>query len=195
LAAVDTFFKSWFDWKGRVNEKLGLAFGLNYTALSQWATESLGRRHAAGGVFEFLGAWTLVGRETKNAGVLVYKIENRHRLGTDIAPLLLGFEAGSILPTTAKFSDFGWGVTNLYWQQRFLDGRGVFSVGVLDPTDYLDVYAAINPLTSFINFQFSTNPTIPVPDQVLGVAVGAMVSEHIYFIAGLADANGNPTRA
>jgi porin len=195
LPGFDRFLKPWFDWKGRVNEKLGLAFGLNYTALSQWASESLGEDHAAGGIFEFLGTWTLVGRETKNPGVLVFKIENRHRLGTDIAPLTLGFEAGSILPTTVKFNGFGWGVTNFFWQQRFLGGRAVFTVGVLDPTDYLDVYAAINPLTGFINFQFSTNPTIPVPDQGLGMAVGAMVSEHIYFIAGLTDANGDPTRA
>jgi porin len=195
LAAFDRFFQPWFDWKGRVHEKLGLAFGLNYTALSQWASESLGEDHAAGGIFELLGTWTLVGRETKNPGTLVFKVENRHRLGTDIAPLVLGFEAGSILPTTVKFNDFGWGVTNFFWQQRFLGGRGAFTVGVLDPTDYLDVYGAINPMTGFINFQFSTNPTIPVPDQGLGAAVSAMVSEHVYFILGLADANGNPREA
>ena len=193
--AFDRPFQKWFDWQARVREETGLAFGLNYTALSQWASESPAQDQAAGGIFEFLGTWTLINRGGRNTGSLVFKIEHRHKLGTDISPLLLGFVVGSALPTVVKFNDFGWGVTNFYWQQRFVGGRAVLMVGVLDPTDDLDVYAAINPLTSFVNFQFSTNPTIPVPDQGLGIAFGMMVTENIYFIAGLADANGNATRA
>jgi porin len=191
----DTFLQPWFDWKAKLKENYGLDFGLNYNAIGQVVSESPGDDFAAGGIFEFLGTWTPVGRGTPNAGSLIWKIEHRHRLGTDLSPLLLGFVAGSALPTTVKFNDFGWGVTNFYWQQRFWGGKAVVNFGVLDPTDYLDIYAAINPLTSFINFQFSTNPTIPVPDQGLGIAAGAMVTNNIFFIAGLADANGDATKA
>ncbi|NIQ95360.1 MAG: hypothetical protein GWN87_15030, partial [Desulfuromonadales bacterium] len=57
-------------------------------------------------------------REGPFAGSLVYKVENRHRLSSEIAPQNLGFASGyQGIPGTA-FSDYdGWGVTNLFWQQ------------------------------------------------------------------------------
>ena len=131
----------------------------------------------------------------KNHGNLVFKLEHRHRLGTDLSPFDLGFEAGSIVPIAVKFNDFGWGVTNLYWQQRLLQGRMTIVAGKVDVTDYMDVYGLINPLTSFHNFSFSTNPTIAIPDQGLGAAVGGAISDHWYGVASLVDANGSPTRS
>jgi len=192
---VDRALKPWFDMKGRVRERIGLQFGFNYTALGQWVTDSPGADSAIGGVLEILATWTLVGRESKNHGNLVFKLENRHRLGTDLSPFDLGFEAGSTLPIAVKFNDFGWGVTNLFWQQRLLKGRMTIVAGKVDVTDYMDVYGLINPLTSFHNFAFSTNPTIAVPDQGLGAAVGGALSDHWYAVASLVDANGSPTES
>ena len=115
-------------------------------------------------------------------------------MGSAITPFDLGFEAGSILPTGTFFNEFDFGVTNLYWKQYACEGDVVFAVGSIDVTDFIDVYALINPLTHFINLAFSTNPTIAVPNQGLGAAVGAMLTKHIYIQGGLADANGQPTR-
>lgn len=72
--------------------------------------------------------------------MLVFKGENRHRIATDITPFALGFEAGSILPTGTFFSEFGFGVTNLYWKQYFFDRRLAVAVGRIDVTDFVDVY-------------------------------------------------------
>ena len=187
--------KPYFGFKDRLNKQLGLTFGVDYTALYQGATKSLGEDQAASGIFRFFGTWTLLGRNSGNTGSIVYKVENRHRLGTDIAPQDLGFAIGYAGLTAGPFTDFGWGVTNLYWQQRFKDGRVSFIAGVVDATDYVDIYGLVNPWTAFSNLAFSTDPTIPVPNQGLGAAFGAMPVESLYVVAGFADANGDATEA
>ncbi|UCH23201.1 MAG: carbohydrate porin [Deltaproteobacteria bacterium] len=190
---IDQALEPWFDWKGRLNKDYGLQFGFDYTALYQGVTDSPGEDSAAGGIFRFFGNWTLVGHGGDNSGSIVFKLENRHRLGTDVAPQDLGFEAGYLgIPGTA-FSDYRWGVTNLYWQQRFREGEFNFIAGVVDVTDYIDIYGLTNPWTQFQNLVFLTNPTIPAPNQGLGAAFGAMTTDNIYVVGGLADANGDPT--
>jgi porin len=184
----------YFDWKGRINQQHGLAFGSDYTVLYQGASGGLdGEDDAAGGILRLFGTWTVFGRDSGNTGSLVYKVENRHKIGTDIPPQDLGFAIGYAGLTAAPFADYGWGLTNLYWQQRFKQGRISFVAGVVDATDYIDVYGLINPWTGFSNLAFSTNPAIPVPNQGLGAAVGAMITDRLYIIGGLADANGEPT--
>ena len=192
---IDRALKPWFEFKERVNQDIGLKFGLDYSILYQGLTDSLGEDQAAGGVFRVFGNWTLLGRNSSSPGSLVFKGENRHRIGTDIAPQNLGFEAGYVGLTGTLFSDFDWGVTNLFWQQRFRDGKINFIVGTLDPTDYVDIYGLTNPLTHFQNLTFLTNPSIAAPNQGLGIAGGAMISDNFYITASLSDANGDPTEA
>ncbi len=188
-------FEPWYAFKERLNENRGLQFNIDESMFYQTATDSLGEQEAASGIVRFYGQWELYGRGSENPGLLVFKGENRHRMGSNIAPFDLGFEAGSILPTGTFFSEFGFGVTNLYWKQYACEGDVVFAVGTIDVTDFIDVYAMINPLTHFINLAFSTNPTIAVPNQGLGAAAGAMLTEHVYAQGGFADANGQPTVA
>lgn len=87
----------------------------------------------------------------------------------------------------------GWLLTNFYWDQRFFANRIGFVLGILDATDYVDVYGLINPWTDFVNLVFANNPTIPAPNQGLGVAARGNITENFYVLAGLADSNGDPT--
>lgn len=68
-----------------------------------------------------------------------------------------------------------------------------FVAGVLDTTDYVDVYGLVNPWTDFSNLAFSTDPTIPAPNQGLGAAIAVMATDNLYVLGGIADANGDPT--
>jgi len=120
-------------------------------------------------------------------------VENRQRLGTDIAPQGLASEIGYAGLTAVTFSNIGWALTNLYWSQHLMNNRLAFVGGIVDVTDYLDVYGLVNPWTDFNNYAFTTNPTIPAPDQGLGAAVRFSTAENIYIVAGMADANGDPT--
>jgi len=190
---LDSFFKPYFDSKTRVNKDMGLAYGFDYTAMYQSANESLGEESAGGGIFRAFGSWTVAGRETGNTGSIVYKVENRHKFGTDIPPKDLGFEIGYVGFTAPIYADYEWGLTNLYWQQKLAESKFNIIAGVVDATDYLDIYGLINPWTSFSNLAFLTDPTIPAPNQGLGAAFGWMVSDNIYIVGGLADTNGDPS--
>ena len=191
--ALQDYFDPWYRFKERVNDDIGLQFDIDESMFYQVATASNGESDAASGLVRFYGQWELLNRGSENPGMLVFKAENRHKMGSFLTPFELGFEAGSILPTGTFFSEFNFGVTNFYWKQYFFDRNLAFAVGRIDVTDFVDVYAMMNPLTHFINLAFSTNPTIAVPNQGLGVAAGGMLTNQLYMQGGFADANGQPT--
>jgi len=165
MPRLQNFFEPWNNFKTRVNDRYGLQFNIDESILYQSVTDSLGETDAASGLVRVYGQWEPFRCHCGNKGLLVFKAEDRHRIGSRITPFDLGFEAGSILPTGTFFSEFSFSVTNLFWKQYFLDDRWAVAVGRIDVTDFIDVYAMINPLTHFINLAFSTNPTIAVPNQ------------------------------
>ena len=185
----------WYEFKERINKDRGLQFNIDESMFYQAATESLGESDAASGLVRIYGQWEPFRKRCENPGLLVFKVENRHKMGTAITPFDLGFEAGSIVPTGTFFNEFPFGVTNLHWKQYLFDKRLAFVIGKIDVTDYIDPYAMMNPLTHFINLSFSTNPTIAVPNQGLGFAAGGMLTDRIYLQGGFGDANGQPTAA
>ncbi len=183
---------SWQKWKAGIAEKSGLDFGLDYNALGFVASESLGEKDAASGVFRFYGNWTLVNRGTNDAGGIVFKIENRHGF-TDVAPKALAAQLGYAGLNSVVFSDQGWRTTHLFWSQNFRDGRGIAYAGFLDVTDYTDVYALGSPWAAFNNSVFGTGSgTIgDLPDGALGVMVGGFLTNTLYAGGGIVDANGD----
>lgn len=183
----------YFDFKDRIKDDYGLTFGFDYNTLLQAATESLGEDATAGGVARFYGQWNAVGRDSGHPGTLVYKVENRHRLGTDVAPQSLGSELGYAGLTSVGFSDIDWALTNLFWEQRLWNGRVGLVAGIVDSTDYVGTYGLVSPWSDFSNLAFLTDPTISAPNQGLGAAASVMVTDNLYVLGGLADTNGDPT--
>ncbi|WOJ95560.1 carbohydrate porin [Congregibacter brevis] len=183
----------YFAWKKTVKERTGLSFGGDYSNVFLSASDSLGEDSASGGMYRLFGSWDLTGDSATNGGSLVFKVEHRHAYGNDIPPSALGFETGYTGFYVAPFSDQGTRLTNLYWRQRFADGRWALTAGFVDVTDYLDVYSLASPWTGFMNLAMSTgSASIPVPNEGLGVAIGGYVSDTVYVIAGFADTNSDP---
>lgn len=193
INAEETLFGPYFDFKKRVADDYGLSFGFDYNALFQTASASQQEQTAAGGVLRMFGRWLLIGKDSANTGTLVYKVENRHKLGTPIPPQDLGSEIGYAGLTAVPFSDIDWALTNLFWDQQLLENRLTVVCGFIDVTDYVDVYGLVDPWSDFSNLAFSTDPTIPAPNQGLAAAVRLLVTDHLYALGGIADANGDPT--
>lgn len=189
------FMQPYFKFKNKLQEKTGFGYGLDYTAVYFSANKSLDKKNTGGGMVRFYASWALVGKESKNSGALIFKVEHRHKY-TDVAPKGYGFNLGYVGMIEPPFSNDGFRITNFYWRQRFLDGRLALLVGLLDATDYVDVYALASPWMHFTNFAFSTgSETIYIPnDAALGIAVGIYATEHIYAIASLSDAGSDPTK-
>jgi porin len=192
-AGVDAALSDWFEIKSRIRQKIGLAIGTEYTTLVQGGGPAAGDENlAASGRWALLGSWALVDFSGPHQGDLVFKGENRHRLGTDLAPASLNESLGTVLTTAVAFSDSDWILTNLYWHQELGDGRFALAAGQLDPTDYVDTYPFVSPWTTFLNGAFGNSPAIAMPNQTLGFAAGALPGDHLYGVAGFADPNGNP---
>jgi porin len=185
----------WFEWKQGLQDDHGFSFGVDYSSLLLTADGSTGNDNASAGMLRFFGSWDLVGRGTPNTGALVWKLEHRHRYG-DVSPNGFGLgELGYVGFIGAPWSNQGTRLTNLYWRQRFSEGRATFVGGYVDVTDYLDTFAGGSPWTGFANLAFSTgSASIFLPDDAtLGAALGAMATDNVYVIGGITNAFSDPT--
>jgi len=158
--------RSYHDFKEWLKSTSGLTFGIDYNLLHQHADKSPGERHAGAGALRLFGSWQLFDHGSGHPGSLEFKVEDRHRLGTDIAPQALGGELEYAGLTAVPFSDAGSLLTNLYWLQSLHDNRFANVVGIVDVTDYVGVYGLVNPWTDFMNLAFYTDPTIPTPPGI-----------------------------
>jgi porin len=191
IPAIDDFLKPWFDWKKRLNEQYGFQLGLDYNTLYQKASETLtDEDKAASWALRLFGRWTLLNRDTKDTGTLVFKVENRHRLGTDIPPSQLGFDVGYNGITGTLFSDVGTVLVDLNWQQFFNNGKGGFIFGRYDPNDYMDVLGYSNPWTTFSNLSILVNTSIALPDSSMGLGAAHAFKDHWVIRGSISDANG-----
>lgn len=186
--------KPYFDWKAALNENHDLALGADYTGLWFSASEDIGGDDSGeSGNLRLYGSWTPVKTAAGGTGSLVFKVEDRHAYH-DRPVSGLGFETGYVGLLGPPFNDSGTLLTNLYWMQKLNEGRTTVLGGVIDVTDYLDIYGLINPWTHFSNLLFSTGSgTIPAPNQGLGAAVGTFLGDSLYAVASVVDTNGDPT--
>jgi porin len=188
--------QGWFDWKKKVQEDHGFSIGIDYTAVGLSSSEKGGsdEDNTGSGMVRIFGSWDLVGRGTKNTGALVYKLEHRHSY-TDLSVKDFGFDQGYVGLIEPPFSDQGTRWTNLYWRQRLNEGRATIVAGMLDVTDFVDVYALSSPWTGFMNFAFSTgSASMFVPnDAAFGLAGGAMLNNNMFLIGSLANAYTDST--
>jgi len=177
-----------------LKENLGLNLGVDYNITTQLISKSPATNDAASGVLRIYGRWSPLADNQEFTGQLVFKVEHRHLLGTELTPQLLGLNAGYAGITAATFSDVKFWLSNFYWTQSFWENRFAFSVGVVDVTDYLNVHGLINIWTDFNNFNFATDASISPPNMGLGGVVRVMFLPDYYLIAGIADLNGDPHR-
>jgi len=185
------FMNSFRQWKNNLRARSGISLGVDYSAVFLRASEGITEDRASGGMLRLFGSWTLLGRNSRNNGGMVFKVEHRHKYGA-IAPSELGFAVGHIGSIEAPYSDVGWYLANFYWRQRMAGGRLVMIGGWIDVGDYLDVYGLASPWLHFMNSTFGTGGvSMPVPDNGLGLAGAVMLTNEVYAIAGVADRNAD----
>lgn len=183
---------SWSDWKKDLKEDHGFAFSVDYTGVLLSSNETFSDATGAGGIARIYGAWDLV---DEGAGALVWKFEHRHAYGnTSPFDFSIG-QLGYVGLQEPPFNDSEFRTQNLYWRHRLDGGRSTLIAGILDVTDYVDAFALASPWLHFMNFGFSTgSAAIGLPnDAAVGVAFGSMMTDNIYFVAGITDTNGDPS--
>ncbi len=134
-------FEPWFDWKRQLNDEHGFTVGFNAYWLYQDGSGSLGENDDAfGGIYRLQGSWSLFGRDGGNTGRLEWRIENRSKSFTDLAPSSLSSELGiATLNSGFGYSDgFDTDLAVLNWTQGFKDNTGGIAVGRLAFDAYQD---------------------------------------------------------
>lgn len=189
-------FKPWYETKAKVNEKLGLQYGVNYTAVYLAASDGItdeSETSSASGIIDIPVHWTLLGRESGDYGTLGVKFENRHVYGSNqVAPMFLGFETGSLLLPATKANEFTFRFTEMWWQQTLLQQRLHFVVGKVDPTNYYTFHGLVHPFMNFFGYGQSVSASANWPNQGFAVMAAGLPTENLYITAGLHDAGGDP---
>ena len=182
-----------YQFKNRIDGTWGIAFGVDYNFLNQYASFSFTEKQATSGALRFFGTWNLFHSKEKIDGRVVFRFENRHKIGGGVTPRDLGFDAGSAL-STASFKDFAWGLTSLYWKQFFADRKYAVIFGQMDPGDFMDAYPLLSAWTAFMSDAFFNNPAEALPQQGVGFVTRLYLNDHYYVSGGvhdaLADADG-----
>ncbi|MFK7852164.1 MAG: carbohydrate porin [Akkermansiaceae bacterium] len=186
------FFAPYGLWKESVAKKTGFSWGTDYSAQYFTASDSPGDSSAGGGMFRLYGSWDFLNRGEKNTGGLRFKVEHRHGY-TDTTPSGYQLNLGSVGVMGGPFNDNGVRLTNLYWRQQFGD-RMVGYFGLLDVTDFVDVYGLGSPWTAFTNLNFSTgSASMALPnDAAPGLYLGGWLNDKVYISGGLAALNSDP---
>jgi len=183
-------FQPWFDAKSVLKEKSGLQLGMAYTALYQKAD---GYGEAASGILKLSGSWALLNPESGNTGSLVFSADARHRYTTRTPGEYDGLGAGYHGISGALFSNAGYILGDLNWQQRFNDGHTGIVAGRYDPSDFFDVLGYANPWTAFQNVHILFNTSIALPDWSTGIGAGHWLNDQWYIKGAVNDANGVAT--
>ncbi|SLN59374.1 Carbohydrate-selective porin, OprB family [Roseovarius gaetbuli] len=180
-------------WKKDFENRTGITFGFDNQVQVLRADSNRSPSNAASNAFRFYTTWTPIGRGTPNNGALVFKIENRSAIGNRIPTQALGRSFGYAGVLSSTFSDAGWILTNLYWRQRFANGRGSFIIGHIDPGEYVNFNTFSSPWTTFTNLSFGQQPTLAAPQQSLGAALQWRLDDEWAVQAGILNANADPS--
>ena len=149
--------------------------GVDYVALYQNVSSPVGEiDEAASGIARIYGKWTFVDRGGKNPGSLVWLVEHRHKLGTDITPSELGFATGYYGLTYPQFNDVEFVLNDFYWAQTINEGAAGIVIGRYDPNDFFNASGYANPWTAFQNVTIQLDTSVALPDTSAGIGAGAL---------------------
>ncbi len=184
-------FRRYYSFKRKIKRKYQIAMGTDYMFLNQFASFSFSDKQASSGIYRFFSTWDAFHTKCGTRGSFLIKIENRHNIGPGVIPRNLGYEAGSAL-STASFSDFDWGLTNLYWKQLIKGSDYAFAFGIMDPGEWLDHFPSLNTFKYYLSEAFSNSPTMALPSQGVGFTFAISPISNFYLAGGIHDANGRP---
>ena len=191
--------QNYFDWKDDVYNKTGLKFGVSYQLLTQVASTVAPDAiydKAVGQWAGFMTKWTLINRNKKNKGSLVFSMFDRRGLGNNAVPSNFGIVDIGGITTNVEFTNWNFAIENLYWEQWIgLGERDVmFRIGNQVATVIIDPFRFKDSRVSFTTGPFAFHPTMPTPTFGFGAAFKWLPAKGsgLYISGTLNDMNGDP---
>ena len=187
---ISVLFPYWQELNTRLDDTLSLRLGASYYMLWQFSTSSADPPRAGAGDFDFYGRWVAFRNDAGARGQLGFNIEDRHRY-MELPPSDLDQPLGSIWNTSRGFSDSGFAMNELWWNQR--SARDVMNVrvGTVNQKHFYDLHRFKSQKRFFTSAPLSDSPTIAFPRTGLGARVRFSPSSDLHFTLGMGDANGD----
>ena len=208
LTGRDALTDNWFGL-GETLEERGITIGLGLTQVYQINLQGGGVTNRSG---QRAGVHRRRGRYTGQFDLeMEFDLEKLFSLpGAKVFALAEGgwseglgpSSVGSVMDVnSAAYGDQVIDLSELYYEQSFLEGRVKFRIGKMDITGgytcrhcdvAFDSNAFANDETAqFLNGALVNNPTIPFPDKGLAVSLYVEPVEGFYVAAGVADAQAD----
>lgn len=182
-----------------LHDLTGLRMGTSYSMLFQGLTGGTGingepyPRYGAAGRFDLLSSWTVVGRDSENTGQFVVNGDTRFAIG-ERTPASLGGNIATLQTTANTFTDRGWALRDLFYEQRVWQGQIRFMLGRADSTEYFASTWMQSAQNSFVNRVFAGPATIAAPGHGPAVGVSYRPNDSDFYISGgAANAYGRTT--
>ena len=189
----EIYLKPWYDWKEDLKERSGFSFGINAQMLWLGASDTLTEEDdSAGGIYRLQGQWDLLGRGTDHTGSVIFRVENRSKIGSGIPPGAMRAEIGAAAtdPGFAYGDNFGTDFSVLAWQQFFAGGKAAFAAGLLDFSAYTDAFYYQTISRGFLNRSFILSPTLATTGiGALGAVAKGFINDNFWIGGGFYDAN------
>jgi len=190
---------TYFDWKDEVYDKIGLKFGISYQLLYQGASsvlEDAEYDRAAGQWAGFSTKWTLINKNKKNKGGIVFSMYDRRSLGNNAVPSNFGMADVGGITTNVEFTTWNFAIENLYWEQWLSLGQHdfMFRIGNQVATVLIDPFRFKDPRVSFTTGTFAYHLTMPTPTFGFGAGFKWLPAKGsgLYIAGTLNDMNGDP---
>jgi porin len=195
IPGADKLLKPWSELRTHLDENYGFRPTLSFTHLYQHAGDTVGPEDDASGLELVIDAtWTFLGRGTDSPTMAGFEFLYRDKAGTDIPPVALFGQVGSLYPTSVAFAEIGPTLGQL-WIQQIFDNRFGFRVGRFFPVPVYDFFPLKNFRMDFVDGIHAANLVIPLPDRGLGAYTVYRPQPNIYFRLGLHDANADAEKA
>ncbi len=156
-------------WLDQAAEKWRLEAALSYDALAVGALNDAREWGAASGDLSLSTRWQVIKRESGMPLILAARVRDRHAIGVR-SPTDLRRETNALWGYADGFTDAGFEVPELYFEERLFQNRLLLRYGQMAPDDLLDDHRLRSAKRSFLNQAFASSPAVGFPGAGLGWA-------------------------
>jgi len=193
LSTIDRpIYRGLQEWKRDLNEKHGINWALEDTLIYQAASGGVDPNDAMVNTLGFFGTWKIFrSQDGKEFGGIGFQAETRgNPLDDDFVDMTA--DLGTIWAPNDSTSESYDRINQLWWGQRFADGRLGFMVGKIDPGAHINANRfAGSGNTQFFGQPFATNPARSFPANGLGFMARVEPTDRLFFHFTMSDSDAN----
>jgi porin len=180
------------DSKKELNEKYGINWAIEDTAIYQAGTGSIDPNDAAVNTFDLFATWKIFrSTDGKDFGGIGFQGEARQNPLDDHFTDMTG-GMGTLWAPNDSTSDDYTRVNQLWWGQRLAEGRLGFMLGKIDPGSNINTNRfAGSGNTQYFSQPFATNPARSFPANGMGAILQAMPVDWLQFNFVMSDSDAN----